>query len=33
MAWLDPVEVKAGQAQASTSGAAQPKGEAAEGVA
>jgi ketol-acid reductoisomerase len=33
MLWLDPVEVQAGQAQASTSGAAQVKGEAAEGVA
>ena len=33
MAWLDPVEVHAGQAQASTTGAAESKGEAAEGVA
>ena len=33
MAWLDPVEVSAGQAQASTSGAASAKGEAADGVA
>jgi ketol-acid reductoisomerase len=33
MAFLDPVEVKAGQAQATTTGAAQAKGEAAEGVA
>jgi ketol-acid reductoisomerase len=29
MAWLDPVEVQAGQAQASASGAAAPRGEAA----
>ena len=33
MAFLDPVEVKAGQAQATTTGAAEVKGEAAEGVA
>ena len=33
MAWLDPVEVSAGQAQASTSHVTQSKGEAAEGVA
>jgi ketol-acid reductoisomerase len=33
MAWLDPVEVVAGQAQASAHGAAEPKGDAAEGVA
>ncbi len=33
MLWLDPVEVQAGQAQASTSGAAESKGQAAEGVA
>ena len=33
MAWLDPVEVSAGQAQATTTGDAQSKGEAAEGVA
>jgi len=33
MAWLDPVEVVAGQAQATTTGAAESKGEAAEGVA
>jgi ketol-acid reductoisomerase len=33
MTWLDPVEVTAGQAQATTTGDAQSKGEAAEGVA
>jgi ketol-acid reductoisomerase len=33
MAWLDPVEVSAGQAQATTTGDAQSKGDAAEGVA
>lgn len=33
MAWLDPVEVQAGQAQATTTGAAESKGDAAEGVA
>jgi ketol-acid reductoisomerase len=32
MAWLDPVEVHAGQAQATTTGAAESKGDATEGV-
>ena len=32
MAWLDPVEVRAGQAQASAGGPTQSKGEATEGA-